>query len=41
MTHGLNANLVHGWRKLTRERDVAVVVRRHARRPCLQNLPQV
>ncbi len=26
MTHGLNANLVHGWRKLARERDAAVVV---------------
>jgi len=27
MTHGLNANLVHGWRKLMRECDVAAVVR--------------
>ena len=25
MAHGLNANLVHGWRKLARERDAAVV----------------
>ena len=23
MTHGLNANIVHGWRKLARERDGA------------------
>ena len=23
MSHGLNANIVHGWRKLARERDVA------------------
>ena len=27
MSHGLNANIVHGWRKLARERDVAGVVR--------------
>lgn len=26
MTHGLNANLVHGWRKQAREPDVAVFV---------------
>ena len=26
MSHGLNANIVHGWRKLARERDVAAVV---------------
>ena len=26
MAHGLNANLVHGWRKLARERDAAVAV---------------
>ena len=26
MTHGLNANLVHGWRKLARELDVGAVV---------------
>ena len=26
MSHGLNANIVHGWRKLARERDVAGVV---------------
>jgi transposase len=26
MTHELNANLVHGWRKLARECDAAVVV---------------
>lgn len=24
MSHGLNANIVHGWRKLVRERDAAV-----------------
>ena len=23
MSHGLNANIVHGWRKLARERDAA------------------
>ena len=23
MSHGLNANIVHGWRKLVRERDAA------------------
>ena len=26
MSHGLNANIVHGWRKLARERDTAGVV---------------
>ena len=26
MSHGLNANIVHGWRKLARERDAAGVV---------------
>ena len=26
MPHRLNANIVHGWRKLARERDVAAVV---------------
>ena len=26
MSHGLNANIVHGWRKLARERDGAGVV---------------
>ena len=26
MTHGLNANLVHGWRKQARDRGAAVVV---------------
>ena len=26
MLHGLNANIVHGWRKLARERDAAGVV---------------
>ena len=26
MTHGLNANLVHGWRKQARDRHAAVVV---------------
>jgi transposase len=26
MSHGLNANIVHGWRKLARERDDAAVV---------------
>ncbi len=26
MSHGLNANLVHGWRKQAREHDVAVFV---------------
>jgi transposase len=25
MSHGLNANIVHGWRKLARERDGAAV----------------
>lgn len=25
MSHGINANIVHGWRKLARERDGAVV----------------
>ena len=26
MSHGLNANIVHGWRELARERDAAGVV---------------
>ena len=26
MSHGLNANIVHGWRKLARERDVSAAV---------------
>jgi transposase len=26
MSHGLNANTVHGWRKLADERDVSVIV---------------
>ena len=26
MSHGLNANMVHGWRKLARECDVSAVV---------------
>ena len=26
MSHGLNANMVHGWRKLAVERDVSVIV---------------
>lgn len=26
MSHGLNANIVHGWRKLARERDGSAVV---------------
>ena len=26
MSHGLNANIVHGWRKLARERDDAAAV---------------
>jgi transposase len=26
MSHGLNANIVHGWRKLARERDGTAVV---------------
>ena len=26
MSHGLNANMVHGWRKLAGERDVSVIV---------------
>ena len=26
MSHGLNANMVHGWRKLAGERDVPVIV---------------
>ena len=25
MSHGLNANIVHGWRKIARERDDATV----------------
>ena len=26
MGHGINANIVHGWRKLSRERDAAVAL---------------
>ena len=26
MSHGLNANIVHGWRKLARERDASAAV---------------
>jgi len=38
MSHGLNANIVHGWRKLARERGVAAA--RPAASPAAVSMPQ-